>query len=55
MPTASAALRPEALRLTCLAIPNNPRFDARRPLDEFTALGRDASGADIAASARSLG
>jgi len=35
--------------------PRNPRFDARRPHDEFTALGRDTSAAGIAASGRWLG
>jgi hypothetical protein len=44
-------------RLGSLAspFPKQPRLDTRRPPDEFTALGRDTPGADIAASARSPG
>jgi hypothetical protein len=38
-----------------LPSPNNPRFDTRRPPDEFTALGRDTSAADIAAQRQMLG
>jgi hypothetical protein len=44
-------------RLASLAppFPKQPRLDTRRPPDEFTALGRETPGADIAANTRSPG